>query len=147
MKTYISLLLIFALSIFQSCNNNTSTKVPEESKHGIVKIGGTWTLIKANNNGKRIDYEGKPTAVSLTLKENGYFIFFDKITDPKISNSGVDEIQVRYKGQYEYVGNTLKMNHFVDDSLITETYIVEDLSEEELVLKDEKTKKTQFYKK
>lgn len=146
MKTGFALLLILGLVTFQSCENKTSEKNVEKTEKTEATITGTWTLYKEVINGKQVDHSGKPTAVSLTLKENGFYILFDKITDPKISGS-VDEIQERYKGQFEQKDKVLTMNHFVNDSLVSKSVTIERLTENELILKDNTTKNQQYFKK
>lgn len=147
MKTGFTLLLIFGLVTLQSCENNSPEENVENTEQTEVTLNGTWTLYKEVINGKQIDHSGKPTAVSLTIKENGFYLLFDKITDPKIVGSGVSEIQERYKGQYEKKGNILTMNHFVDDSLVVKSVTIESLSMNELILKDNTTKNQQYFKK
>lgn len=147
MKIQIATLLILGLITFQSCQNNSEKVETPTSNNDEVTILGTWTLYKEQINGKKIDHSEKPTAVSLTFKENGFYIFFDKITDKKISDSGVDEIQERYKGQYEKEDGKIMMNHFIEDSLITKNYIIDVLTNNELVLKDNNSKHIQYFKK
>jgi hypothetical protein len=104
-------------------------------------------LFKEQKNGKILDSKGKPTAVSIEFEANGYYVFFDKITDKKMIDSGVSEIQERYKGQYSLKGTVLKMNHFVNDSLITEEFDVQKLTADELVLKNKNSNHVEYYKK
>lgn len=146
-KLFFALLLLPCIFMIQSCENKT--KEPKEIKTEVQEknIMGTWTLFKEVKNGQQIDHIGKPTAVSLTLKENGFYIFYDKITDKKISDSGVDEIQERYKGQYQQTNEQLIMNHFVNDSLVSNTYQIKSLTDSELVLVNKKTNEIQYYKK
>lgn len=143
MKTKFTFLLVISFTLFQSCQNEDK-KINSENKP-LQSISGTWTLFKVDKGDVTVDYTGKPTAVSLTLKDNGYFIFFDKITDEKMNESGVGKIQERYKGQYKLNDNKLTMNHYEGDSLITEIYSVEKISEKELVLKENSN--TQYFKK
>lgn len=147
MKIRLALLLILGLVTISSCENKTIKEEVKTSESSESNIIGTWTLYKEVINGKQVDHTGKPTAVSLTLKENSFFILFDKITDPKIVDSGVNEIQERYKGQYEKKDNNLIMNHFVDDSLVSKSVTIKLLTENELILKDNTTKNEQYFKK
>lgn len=147
MKTKIFTLLLLGFSTLVSCNSNNPKEDPKNVIEKPVSIHGTWTLFKESKNGKMQDYSGKPTAESLTLKENGYFIYFDLITDKKMSDSGVDQIQERYKGQFELKDKALTLNHFVNDSLISEIYTIQNLSASELVLKEDKTGNSLYFKK
>ncbi len=110
------------------------------------KIIGVWTLFKEEKMGKENELPTTPTAVSLEFKENGYFIYFDKITDDKISGSGVGKIQERYKGQYQIEGETLKMNHYVNDSLVKKTYHIEKLEANEMTLINKASKNIKYFK-
>lgn len=147
MKTKIFTLFLLGFSTLLSCNSKNPKEDQKEASEKPVSIHGTWTLFKESKNGKIHDYSGKPTAESLTLKENGYFIYFDLITDKKMSDSGVDQIQERYKGQFELKDKGLTLNHFVNDSLIAEIYTIQNLSAAELVLKEDKTGNTHYFKK
>ncbi len=111
-----------------------------------TSISGNWTLFKEQKGNKEVDLGENPTAVVLNLKENGYFIFYDKINDEGITESGVNKIQERFKGQYIISDGHLEMKHYVNDSLITEIYNVKDLSSEKLVLQEEKSGLLLFWK-
>lgn len=147
MKIKFFALLLVGVTLFSSCDSSKPAESQKETKDETVSIHGTWTLFKEDKNGKHHDYVGKPTAVSLTLKENGYFIYFDMITDEEMSKSGVDQIQERYKGQFELKDKDLTLNHFVNDSLIAENYTIQNLSADELVLKETKTGNIHYFKK
>jgi hypothetical protein len=135
-KIYLILLLVGLYSCKENKNESNDEPI----------ISGTWTLFKERKGTKEIDLEEKPTAVSLNLKENGYFIYFDKINDEEMTNSGVGKIQERYKGQYAVEDGHLEMKHYEKDSLIEESFIIKDLSAEKLVLQDEKSGLLQFWK-
>lgn len=147
----IRLITIFSFSLVvvsTACTSMEPAASQEKSEKKVeVTINGEWTLYKEEINGKTIDFKNEPTAVSLEFSKNGYFVYFDKITDKKISDSGVSEIQERYKGQFSLNDKLLKMNHFVDDSLITENFVIQKLSADELVLKNKETNTIEFYKK
>jgi hypothetical protein len=147
MKRFLSFLTLSILVISTSCSS-TETKSEEKSEKPVeVTINGEWTLFKEQKKGKILDSKGKPTAVSIEFEANGYYVFFDKITDQKMIDSGVSEIQERYKGQYSLKGTILKMNHFVNESLITEEFEVQKLTADELVLKNKNTNHVEYYKK
>ncbi len=147
MKRFFSFLALSILVVSTSCSS-TEPKSEEKSEKPVeVTINGEWTLFKEQKNGKILDSKGKPTAVSIEFEANGYYVFFDKITDKKMIDSGVSEIQERYKGQYSLKGTVLKMNHFVNDSLITEEFDVQKLTADELVLKNKNSNQVEYYKK
>jgi hypothetical protein len=147
MKRFFSFLSLSLLVVSTSCSTSEPQTEEKSEKPVEVTINGEWTMYKEQKNGKLVDSKGKPTAVSLEFGANGYYVFFDKITDQKMIDSGVDEIQERYKGQYSLKGTNLKMNHFVNDSLITEEFEVQKLSANELVIKNKNTNHIEYYKK
>lgn len=147
MKIQFFALLLISISILSSCNNGNTLNEKKVKELTVTSIFGTWTLYKENINGKIVDHSGRPTAVSLKFEKNGYYILFDKITDKKISDSGVDAIQERYKGQYEWKDKNLELTHFMDDSVIVDVYLIQSLTETELVLENSSTKTIQYYKK
>jgi hypothetical protein len=147
MKRFFSFLALSILVISTSCSSTESKSEEKSEKPVEVTINGEWTLFKEQKNGKILDSKGKPTAVSIEFEANGYYVFFDKITDKKMIDSGVSEIQERYKGQYSLKGTVLKMNHFVNDSLMTEEFEVQKLTADELVLKNKNTNHVEYYKK
>lgn len=141
MKTdFLSLLLLTSL-IISSCGSSESAKSDEEN------LFGTWTLFKETKQGKSIDYSGVPAASRIEFDSTGYFVYYDQITDEKISNSGVGMIQDHYKGQFKLEEMDLKMNHYIQDTLIVKKFKIEKISENELVLLDEKAGKTSYFKK
>lgn len=144
MKNSLFLSFLVLSLVFASCGSETTENTVENKKTtGII---GTWTLYKEIRNGKSVDYSGKPTSTELTFKENGYFIFFDKITDDEMANSGVQTIQDRYKGQFTLKDKELILNHFVSDSLISKNYLVKDLNDTELILVEKSGQHTQYFK-
>lgn len=147
MKRFFSLLTLSLLVVSTSCSSKEPKTEEKTEKPVEVTINGEWTMYKEQKNGKLVDSKGKPTAVSLEFEANGYYVFFDKITDEKMIESGVSEIQERYKGQYSLKGKDLKMNHFVNDSLITEEFEVQKLTANELVIKNKNTNHIEYYKK
>ncbi len=147
MKRFFSLLTLSLLVLSTSCTSKEPKTEEKTEKPVEVTINGEWTMYKEQKNGKLVDSKGKPTAVSLEFEANGYYVFFDKITDEKMIESGVSEIQERYKGQYSLKGKDLKMNHFVNDSLITEEFEVQKLTADELVLKSKSSNHIEYYKK
>lgn len=147
MKRFFSFLALSILVVSTSCSSTESKSEEKSEKPVVITINGEWTLFKEQKNGKILDSKGKPTAVSIEFEANGYYVFFDKITDQKMIDSGVSEIQERYKGQYSLKGTVLKMNHFVNDSLMTEEFEVQKLTADELILKNKNSNHVEYYKK
>lgn len=142
MRSLFYILFAAITLLFNSCGSSDSTKdVETKDLHGI------WTLYKETKGDKTIDYSGEPTASRYEFKENGYFVYYDQITNKKISESGVGSIQDLLKGQYEVKDNEVLLNHYKGDSLVTKIYAIESSSESELILVDNKTGKTSYYKK
>ena len=125
-----------------ACNSSENTA--EAKKEDIT---GTWTLFKETKKGETIDYSGVPSASRIEFKENGYFVYFDQITDEKINNSGIGSIQDNLKGQYELKDGFILLNHYNQDTLLTKTFVLKSLKDGELVLKDEESDKLSYYKK
>ena len=63
-----------------------------------------------------------------------------------MTESGVGEIQERYKGQYAMEDGHLEMKHYENDSLVEESFVIKELSAEKLVLQDENSGLLQFWK-
>ncbi|MES2799538.1 MAG: lipocalin family protein [Bacteroidota bacterium] len=133
-----SLLAIFSIS---SCGT------PYDSSQKNTGIVGNWTLVKEVKNNKVINYDGIPTASKYEFKENGYYVYYDKITNEKIAKSGVGTIQDIEKGQFMQEDADLKLNHYLGDSLVTKTLIVKEQTATHLTLFDETTNKTSHFKK
>lgn len=147
MKIKLFTLLLLVSAALYSCGNSTEESETAKTNEVSTGIYGTWTLFKEDKNGKKHDYSGKPTVESLTLKENGYYIYFDRITDEEMNKSGVDEIQERYKGQFEKTDKMLTLNHFENDSMIVEKYEILNLSDNELTLKNWDSDNIHYFKK
>lgn len=141
MKSYIFPFLLLTSILIGSCGTSESTKSTEEN------LFGTWTLFKETKQGKSIDYAGVPSASRIEFDSTGYFVYYDQITDEKISNAGVGVIQDHYKGQFKLEEMDLKMNHYIQDTLIVKKFKIEKISDTELVLIDEKAGKTSYFKK
>lgn len=142
MKSLYYILFITTSIFISSCGSNESTNAFE-----VKDIQGIWTLYKETKGDKTIDYSGEPTASRYEFKENGYFVYYDQITNKKISDSGVGSIQDHLKGQFEVKENEILLNHYKGDSLITKVLSIESASSDELILVDEKSGKTSYFKK
>jgi len=141
MKSHILPFFLFISILITSCGTSENPKSTEEN------LFGTWTLFKETKQGKTIDYTGVPAASRIEFDSTGYFVYYHQITDEKISNAGVGVIQDHYKGQFKLEEMDLKMNHYIQDTLIVKQYKIEKISDTELVLLDQKAGKVSYYKK
>lgn len=151
MKRNLFFFLIIGSVFFVGCQNSEETNTNEETtisqKEGPADIKGTWTLTdEIHKGGKNVVWEGRPTVPEMTFKENGYFLFVDRITDEEMKSEGIASIQDRYKGQYDLKGGTLTLNHYEADSLITRKFQVEKLNSDELVINDKEHGHTMIFK-
>ena len=137
-RIYLSTILLF-LVLF-SCTNSNNKESVEPSD-----ITGLWTLFKEEKQGRTIDYSGVPSATRIELKENGYFLLFDQITNEKINTSDVGSIQDKLRGQYQVNDGVIQLNHYIGDSLVQRKLTILSLDKDVLILKDEKAK-TSHYK-
>lgn len=142
MRSLLLTSFIALIVILSSCGSSDSGK-----KIQVKDLDGIWTLYKETKGDKTIDYSGEPTASRYEFKENGYFVYYDQITNKRISESGVGSIQDHLKGQFELKENEILLNHYKGDSLITKVFEIESSSSDELVLVDNKTGKTSYFKK
>lgn len=140
---------LFAMAfVFSECQDSSDTKETTVSeKEGPADIKGTWTLTEElHKGGKNVVWEGRPTVPEMTFKENGYFLFVDRITDEEMKSEGIPSIQDRYKGQYDLKGSSLTLNHYLADSLVTRKFKIEKMNAAELVINDEEHGHTMIFK-
>lgn len=147
MKTLFFTFLILGLLSTSACENSVEPEKMDLVKKEDANIYSTWVLTKEVQNGKVFNHSQKSSTVCLTMKENGFFIFFDRITNKKMNDSGINQIQERYKGQFEFDGSKLVLKHFINDSIIVENYVVQEFTPNELILKDTKTENIHYFKK
>lgn len=151
MKLQLIAFISVVMALLNSCQNSTQKSKTEQEQISETKdpkdIKGTWTLVEElHKEGKNVVWEGRPTVPEMTFKENGYFLFVDRITDEEMKSEGIATIQDRYKGQYDLKGDKLTLNHYQSDSLITETFSVEKISQDELVINDKEHGHTMKFK-
>lgn len=142
MKTFTIPLSVLLIALLSACGNPSSSTKPDSKD-----LKGTWTLFKETKQGKTIDYSGVPSASRIEFKENGYFVYFDQITDEKINKSNIGSIQDYLKGQYELKDGEILLNHYNQDTLVTKRLRLESLKENEMILKDERAGKLSYFKK
>jgi hypothetical protein len=151
MKFHLIVLMSIGMAVFSGCQdsskNSTDTEEQISENKDPKDIKGTWTLVEElHKGGKNVVWEGRPTVPEMTFKENGYFLFVDRITDEEMKSEGIATIQDRYKGQYDLKNNRLTLNHYKADSLITENFAIEKISEVELVINDKEHGHTMIFK-
>lgn len=151
MKFQLIVFISLGLAVINGCQNSSQETMDGEEQISETNdpkdIKGTWTLVKElHKGGKNVVWEGRPTVPEMTFKENGYFLFVDRITDEKMKSEGIPTIQDRYKGQYDLKNNKLTLNHYQSDSLITRTFAVEEISANELVINDKDNGHTMIFK-
>lgn len=151
MKRGLFYVLLIGILINAGCQNSSEKVSKEETevfeKGGAADIKGTWTLTEEfHKGGKNVIWEGRPTVPEMTFKENGYFLFVDRITDEEMKSEGIPALQDRYKGQYDLKGSSLTLNHYQADSLITRNFVIEKMSSSELVINDKEHGHTMIFK-
>ncbi len=124
--------------------SNTTDRTARSENLINVKIQGAWTLTDELYKGKSVKWEGRPISPEMIFKENGYYLYVDRITDKKMKSDGISTIQERYKGQFYLNGNNLIMHHYISDSLVTKRFKVEKLNATELVINDTEHVHTMF---
>lgn len=122
-----------------------SCGTPYDSSKKDTGLVGKWTLVKEVKGEKVIDYDGIPTASKYEFKDNGYYVYFDQITNEKIAKSGVGTIQDNEKGQYVIDGKHLILNHYIGDSLVSKSLSIETQNATKLIVVDKKSGKTSHY--
>lgn len=137
---YMKLFTIITLTlIISACGT------PYDNSKKDTGIIGKWTLVKEIWGEKEVNYDGIPTASKFEFKENGYYFYFDQITNEKIAKSGVGTIQENEKGQYIIDDNNLQLNHYEGDNLAIKIYQIKSQSASSLILVDMKSGKISHY--
>jgi len=134
MKRTTGILFLTAGLILCSCSSNA---VDKES------LVGRWKLSKKEGNDKKsIDLTNKSTVLILHLEENGYFTYYDSVTNQDWIRTGVPRIQVQSKGQWTLEDNTLILNDSEQDK--EERLNIEKISENDMVTKNSEKKSEVF---
>ena len=143
--TFSFLCLIFASCTGGDGKNKSSSNAADTDT--LALLNGTWTLTKElHSKGKNVIWEGRPTVPQLTFDKNSYFILADLVTDKKMQQEGIPAIQDRYKGQYTWKDQVLKLDHYEGDSLIVESFEIKKINGEQLVINDDQRSRTWFFK-
>ena len=141
--------LIF-MALMSACANS-------ENKNEGMSVGiavdtldllkGTCTITKElHTKGKNVVWVGRPTVPQLTLNQNAYFLLVDRVTDEKMQKDGIPAIQERYKGQFTWKNASLQLDHYAEDSLITEKFQINKITAKELIIEDKSKGRTWFLK-
>lgn len=118
------------IALFSSCSGDTDVK-KETIK--ITSLEGDWELTKELFNNQSFDCTENPIKTVLSFKENGYFIYFDDLTNSGLSGE-IDKIQMHFRGQYSLEENELILNHSENDEESSEVYDIKSISEKSLVI-------------
>jgi hypothetical protein len=125
-KIGLVVLLLSTHSCSDSKNNSDETPVFESKL-----IAKKWTLASDPNK------KTPASLVIMSIHENGYFQVYDSIIDPKFINAGINKIQFISRGQYNFDGKKLILNHFDDNGKNNkESFKVPTLTDEKLILID-----------
>lgn len=146
MFRYLFLLLI--VSIIFSCvseddaesqaeQNKEESNLEKEKEHNLEEIlTRRWVYKeKTSEDGKeKFSYADSPSDVVLRLDENGYFMIYDSITDPKFVKKGVRRIEQRYSGQWELSkDDILIMRKILNDTIIVDSMLIREANHNELI--------------
>jgi len=134
MKRTTGILFLTAGLIFSSCSSKT---IDKES------LVGRWKLSKKEGNDKKsIDLTNKSTVLILNLEENGYYTYYDSVTNPDWINTGVPRIQVQSKGQWTLEDQILVLTDSDQDKV--ERLNIEKISDDDMVTKNSQKKSAVF---
>ncbi|PKR81716.1 hypothetical protein CW751_04095 [Brumimicrobium salinarum] len=155
--------IILGLIFFSACINKESevkTK-QDETKEKISeqdntitttsnpKITHQWILISRTNTEKDKTVMFNTTAPSIItqFEENGFFSTFDYIEIENDDNTS-QKLEPRSSGQWEiHNDNELVMRHNLSDSAINNSYIILELNDENLIIKNSEKDMIDTYKK
>ncbi|HLW30225.1 MAG TPA: hypothetical protein VKX29_05145 [Brumimicrobium sp.] len=145
--------ILFGSLILSSCvSNEVTTDVPEQNNEAEVVISDDsneesaitkaiahqWVLINRTNTekDKNIDFSTEGSSIITQFEANGFFSIFDLI-EVKEEEDKAQSLKVRSSGQWEvFNDNELTMHHSFNNSSEVESYIIEELDEQQLVIKN-----------
>jgi hypothetical protein len=144
---------LFGLFFASSCTSNeTSTDESEQKdkvelktidtkKEGssvLPKIAHQWILVNRSNTkkDKNVDYSAVAPSIITQFETNGFFSIFDLI-EIENEKGKSQTLKARSSGQWEvHNENELVMHHSFNDSAKIESFIIEKLDQEQLVIKN-----------
>lgn len=136
-------LSVFIITTFfaLACNNQSSETT---SSIALADLQGDWVLTHEVFNSKTINCKEDLIKTVLSLKENGYYMMYDDLSESGISDN-LAKIQTLYQGQYVLQSDTLNIYYTVDDTDKDDIYRVVKNTEEQLVLENTRTKRKMHY--
>lgn len=136
-------LSVFIITTFfaLACNNQSSETT---SSIALADLQGDWVLTQEVFNSKTINCKEDLIKTVLSLKENGYYIMYDDLSESGILDN-LAKIQTLYQGQYVLQNDTLTIYYTVDDTDKDDMYRVAKNTEEQLVLENTRTKRQMHY--
>lgn len=136
-------LFVFFITTFIAiaCNNQSSETT---SSVLLADLQGDWVLTQEVFNSKTIDCKEDLIKTVLSLKENGYYMMYDDLSESGISDN-LAKIQTLYQGQYVLQSDTLNIYYTVDDTDKDDIYRVVKNTGEQLVLENTRTKRQMHY--
>ena len=136
-------LSVFIITTFfaLACNNQSSETT---SSIALTDLQGDWVLTHEVFNSKTINCKEDLIKTVLSLKENGYYMMYDDLSESGISDN-LAKIQTLYQGQYVLQSDTLNIYYTVDDTDKDDIYRVVKNTEEQLVLENTRTKRKMHY--
>jgi hypothetical protein len=129
--TFLPIAFIAMLS-FVSCSESEEPAVFESKL-----IARKWKLSSDPNR------KTPPSLLVMSMHQNGYFQIYDSIVDPKFIDAGINKIQFVSRGQYNFDGKKLLLNHFEEGGKNKkETFEVTILTDQKMTLvsHDKKTR-------
>ena len=146
-RSFYYVIFMVLMSACANSENNNGLINEENSYDTLELLKGTWTITKElHSKGKNVVWQGRPTVPQLTFNQNAYFLLVDRVTDEKMQKDGIPAIQERYKGQFTWKNATLQLDHYVEDSLITEKFQINKITDKDLIIEDRSKGRTWFLK-
>lgn len=142
MKTFLPFILS-VLFFFSACSE--AEKAEELQSDKMLSVVGNWELVKrsdANNHVK--SFKGNPTNIIVSIEKTGYFHIYDTLKSEKWLSGDLHSIQTRRIGQWTYKDSTLNFTYQDKDSSYPENIIITKLTDNEMVMKRNKSKFTTF---
>lgn len=145
MKT-ISIIIIGLSLLFFSCEDSEKTvsatiedKVEDKKDKELSieeALSKRWMYKEriSTDGEKKFKYGDESSDVILRLDNNGYFIIYDSITDPRLIEKGVRKIEQRSSGQWEMLSDDLLvLRKISNDTVIVDTLKIDSIKENKLV--------------
>lgn len=140
--------ILFGLGLLLiSCedNNSENTETPIKKKaenNGANEstmeeaVSKRWMYKErvSTDGEKKFSYGDESSDVILRLDNNGYFIIYDSITDPRLIEKGVRKIEQRSSGQWELLSDDLLvLRKITNDTVIVDSLRIDSVKDGKLV--------------